>query len=62
MTPTGVTYQPEQFQYRAALHWFFYRNVGIMSLLYAETQREHVTGALNPDIERVIRIESRFRF
>jgi hypothetical protein len=62
LTPTGVTYQPEQFQYRAALHWFFYRDIGIMTLLYAETQREHVAGSLNPDIERVIRIESRFRF
>ncbi len=62
MTPTGVTYQPEQFQYRAALHWFFYRDVGILTLLYAETQREHVATALVPDIERVIRIESRFRF
>lgn len=61
-TPTGVTYQPEQFQYRAALHWFFYRNVGILSLVYSETQREHVASALVPDIERVIRIESRFRF
>lgn len=62
MTPSGVTYQPEQFQYRAALHWFFYRNIGILSLVYSETQREHVATALSPDIERVIRIESRFRF
>jgi len=62
LTPSGVTYQPEQFQYRAALHWFFYRDVGILTLLYAETQREHVATALVPDIERVIRIESRFRF
>lgn len=62
LTPSGVSYQPEQFQYRAALHWFFYRDIGIMTLLYAETQREHVATALVPDIERVIRIESRFRF
>jgi hypothetical protein len=62
MTPMGVTYQPEQFQYRAALHWFFYRDVGILTFLYAETQREHVAGALVPDTERVFRIEARFRF
>ncbi len=62
MTPTGVTYQAEQFQYRAALHWFFYRDIGILTLLYAETQREHVATSLNADIERVVRIESRFRF
>lgn len=62
MTPRGVTYQPELLQYRAALHWFFYRNVGILSLVYSETQREHVATALVADTERVLRIESRFRF
>jgi hypothetical protein len=61
-TPSGVTYQPGILQYRAALHWFFYRSVGILTLLYAETQREHVVGALAADIERVIRLEARFRF
>jgi hypothetical protein len=62
MTPRGVTYQPELLQYRVALHWFFYRNVGILSLLYQETQREHVDTALVADTERVVRLESRFRF
>lgn len=62
MTPSGVTYQPELLQYRAALHWFFYRNVGILSLVYAGTTREHVDGALVSDVEHVIRVESRFRF
>ena len=49
-------------QYRAALHWFFYRNVGIFSLVYAGTQREHVPGALVADVEHVLRLEARFRF
>ncbi len=62
MTPAGVTYQPELLQYRAAVHWFFYRNVGILSLVYAGTQREHVDGALVSDVEHVVRVESRFRF
>ena len=60
--PAGVTYLPEQFMYRVALHWFFYRNVGILTLLYQEAQREHVTSAIVPDIQRTIRIEARFRF
>ena len=61
-TPSGVQYQPELLQYRAALHWFFYRNVGIFSLVYAGTQREHVPGALVADVEHVLRLEARFRF
>jgi hypothetical protein len=30
--------------------------------VYTETQREHVATALVADTERVLRIESRFRF
>lgn len=62
MTPRGVTYQPELLQYRIALHWFFFRNVGVATLLYQEVQREHVPTALLADTERILRVEARFRF
>jgi hypothetical protein len=62
-TPDSVRFQPEQFQWRFALHWYYFRNVGILSLMYRELYREHVTSNPNLfDIEREIRLETRFRF
>ena len=52
-----------EFQWRAALHWYWYRNIGILSLLFSETRLE-----ANPDrptdatLEREVRLEAQFRF
>lgn len=66
--------QPEdQFQYRVALHWYWYRSIGLLSLLYTEN---HTQGAIDRDgvttanpyarlpevVERDIRLEAQFRF
>lgn len=62
-TPDSVRFQPEQFQWRFAIHWYYFRNVGILSLMYREMYREHVSSNPNLfDIEREIRLETRFRF
>jgi hypothetical protein len=62
-TPDSVRFQPEQFQWRFAIHWFYFRNVGILTLLYRELYREHVSSNPNLfDTEREIRLETRFRF
>lgn len=63
VVPAGVNYIPEQFQFRAALHWYFYRQVGIASLVYRELHNG--TDPTNPTLvstERELRLETRFRF
>jgi hypothetical protein len=61
--PTGVRYQPEQFQWRAGLNWFFWRRTGIASLVYGETYREYdPSNPLRFPTERSVQLEARFRF
>ncbi|HJL18709.1 MAG TPA: hypothetical protein RMH99_23810 [Sandaracinaceae bacterium LLY-WYZ-13_1] len=63
----------EEFQVRAALHWYYYRNIGILSLLYSmrmQCQRVFGDGICQPPssqpeaaiTEHEIRLEAQFRF
>jgi hypothetical protein len=62
----------EQFQWRVALHWFYFRNIGILSVLYSMSLNcQQVFGAecLPPDsqpeaaiTEHELRLEAQFRF
>lgn len=62
----------EQFQWRAALHWFYFRNIGILSLLYSmniECQQVFGDECRPPDAapdaaltEHEVRLEAQFRF
>lgn len=62
-TPDGVTYQPEQTNWRLGLNWFFWRRTGIMTLVYGETYREaDPRNPLRYPIERLVQLEARFRF
>ncbi|MBW2463735.1 MAG: hypothetical protein JRH11_18940 [Deltaproteobacteria bacterium] len=53
----------QQFQWRVAAHWFWFRNIGLLSLMYRESRFEQ-----NPDraqdntLEREMRLEAQFRF
>ncbi len=53
----------DHFEWRAAMHWYWYRNIGVLSLLYREAHIED-----NPDrsddetLERELRLEGQFRF
>jgi hypothetical protein len=62
-TPEGVSYQPEQTNWRVGLNWFFWRRTGIATLVYGETYREFDPGnPLRFPTERLIQLEARFRF
>lgn len=62
-TPEGITYQPEQTNWRVGLTWFFWRRTGIASLVYGETYREFDPGnPLRFPTERLLQLEARFRF
>ncbi len=53
----------DQFQFRVALHWWWFRNIGLLTLLYRET---HIEDQLDRDddrtLEREVRLEAQFRF
>ena len=58
-TPDGVTYQPEQTNWRVGLNWFFWRRTGIATLVYGETYREFDPGnPLRFPTERLIQLEA----
>lgn len=62
-TPDGVTYQPEQTNWRVGLNWFFWRRTGIATLVYGETYREYdPSNPLRYPTERLLQLEARFRF
>lgn len=61
--------QPQdQLQFRVAMHWFWFRNIGLLSLMYTENHtqgrvnREDPSQRLEDEIERNIRLEAQFRF
>jgi hypothetical protein len=55
---------PEEFQYRFALTYYFFRNVGTITALYSENRMSEFAEARfsRQAIERVLRLEARFRF
>ncbi len=61
--PTGITPPQEVLQWRVALHYFLFRNVALLGIMYRELRREHdPANLLAADIEREIRLETRFRY
>ncbi|MAQ14900.1 MAG: hypothetical protein CMN30_08905 [Sandaracinus sp.] len=57
------------FRYRIALHWYWYRNIGMLSVLYDERHEDDpdfpTTGTIfdeDEQLEREIRMEMQFRF
>lgn len=53
----------DQFVWRAALHWYFYRNIGVLSLLFRDAYlEENVDRPEDPTRERELRLEAQFRF
>jgi hypothetical protein len=63
--PTDPTFreQLDQLQWRAALHWYFFRSTGILAVMYREAfNEENPRNYAAPELERDLRIEARFRF
>lgn len=52
-----------QFEYRVGLHWFWYRNIGVLSAVYRETHLDdNPDRPQDPTLERELQIEAQFRF
>lgn len=63
--PTDPTFrkQLDQLQWRAAVHWYFFRSTGILALMYREAyNEENEDNFAAPEVERQLRLEARFRF
>lgn len=61
--PTGERRrQLDEFQWRVALHWYFFRSTGILAVLYREHYQTEDPRARFYEVERDVRIEARFRF
>ena len=60
---TELKRQREETMWRVALHWYFWRNVGVATLLYKDRTLES-TDADSPedDREREVRLEMQYRF
>ena len=57
---TELRRQKDEWQARAALHWYFYRNIGLASLLF--TERHIDDPDEDEEIERQFRVEIQYRF
>ncbi|MDH5490469.1 MAG: hypothetical protein OEY14_00700 [Myxococcales bacterium] len=53
----------DELQWRVAMHLYWYRNIGLLSLLYAERHiEENVDRPTDRTVERSLRLEAQFRF
>ena len=57
---TELRRQKNEWQARAALHWYFYRNIGLASVLF--TERHIDDPDEDEEIERQVRVEIQYRF
>ncbi len=58
---TDLKKQLDERQWRAALHWYFLRNIGVATLLYTDRTVENASGG-DPLREREVRLEAQYRF
>ncbi|NOY91000.1 MAG: hypothetical protein GXP55_07275 [Deltaproteobacteria bacterium] len=52
-----------QFEWRVALHWFWFRNIGVLSAVYRQTVfDDNPDRPQDPTLERELQVEAQFRF
>ncbi|PKN57881.1 MAG: hypothetical protein CVU56_08615 [Deltaproteobacteria bacterium HGW-Deltaproteobacteria-14] len=58
---TDIRRQDDQLQWRVAVHWYFWRNIGVLSLLYDDhLTTDNATGEDTHD--RILRLIAQYRF
>ena len=63
MFETELRRQKNELQWRLALHWYFYKNVGVASLLYRDREVEPADPQQKePDRERALSLVVQYRF
>ena len=53
--------QLDEQQWRAAAHWYFLRNIGVVSLVYKNRQVQNTDGP-NPNVVQSVALEANYRF
>ena len=51
-----------QTQWRAALHWFFWRNIGVASIAYSDKLTAPYEDGGNFEYEKIVEIVAQYRF
>jgi len=52
-----------QFEWRVGMHWFWFRNIGVLSVVYRQTDLDaNPDRPQDPTLERELQIETQFRF
>ena len=59
---TDIKKQLDEQQFRVAAHFFFYRNIGILSLLYKDRQVQNAKAELPANREQGVSLEAQYRF
>ncbi|MFT7625272.1 MAG: hypothetical protein ACI9WU_004463, partial [Myxococcota bacterium] len=60
---TELRRQLNELQWRIGLNWYWYRNVGVATILYTDREVEpSQVGQEEPDRERELRLEVQYRF
>ena len=60
--PTDLRRLTDQLQWRVALHWYVWRNQGLLTLLYTDNRVESFDAGNDDDIQRELRLEAQIRF
>jgi len=59
---TDIRRQLEEFQWRVGLHWYFWRNIGVISAIYSD-RTTSPRGDVEPDThERIFKFVGQYRF
>ncbi len=62
LAETDIRRQLEEFQWRVGLHWYFWRNIGVISAIYSD-RTTSPRGDVEPDThERIFKIVGQYRF
>ncbi len=59
---TDIAKQLKELQFRVGAHWFFYRNVGVLSLIYSDRTIEAADPGAEDTHERILKLVGQFRF
>ena len=59
---TDIARQQEELQWRVGLHWYFWRNIGVISAVYSDRKVSDDAEGADPLRERIFKIVGQYRF
>jgi hypothetical protein len=62
LAETDILRQLEELQWRVGAHWYFWRNIGVLSLIYSDRTLEARTAGAPDTHERILKLVGQYRF